>query len=100
MPILDGFDQPGSNAGPCFRCGQKDHRASDAACKGNEGNFLGDAPEWFKRKAGEKKGTGNGYAKGKGKGKSKSGGNRNWKGKGDAGKPPCANYSKGNGYCK
>ena len=23
MPILDGFDQPGPNAGPCFRCGEK-----------------------------------------------------------------------------
>ena len=69
MPILDGFDQPGPNAGPCFRCGQKDHRASDAACKRKEGDFQKDAPEWFKRKAGEKKGTGNGYGKGKGKGK-------------------------------
>jgi hypothetical protein len=101
MPILDGFDQPGPSAGACFRCGQKDHRASDPTCKGKEGKFQKDAPEWFKRKAGEKKGTGNG--KGKGKGKGKKNGNRNWKGKGaggDSGKPPCANYSKGNGYCK
>jgi hypothetical protein len=47
MPILDGFDQPGPSAGPCFRCGQKDHRASDAACKGKEGEFQKDAPDWF-----------------------------------------------------
>ena len=86
-------------------CGEKDHRASDAACKGKEGEFQKDAPDWFKRKAGEKKGAGKCYAKGKGKGKGKgkSSGNRNWKGKGTgeaSGKPPCANYSKGNGYCK
>jgi hypothetical protein len=98
MPILDGFDQLGFNASPCFRCGQKDHRASDATCKGKEGDFQKDAPEWFKHKAGENKGTGNGYAKGKGKGKSS--GSRNWKRKGDSGKPPCANYNKRNGYCK
>jgi hypothetical protein len=102
MPILDGFAQPGATAGPCYRCGEKDHRATDPLCRGKEGDFSKDAPEWFKRKAGFGSGNGKGKGKGKakGKGKGRAGGNRNWKGKGDSGKPPCANWSKGNGYCK
>ncbi len=44
--------------------------------------------------------TAKGKSKGKGKDKGKAGGNRNWKGKGESGKPPCADWSKGNGYCK
>ena len=102
MPILDGFAQPGACPGPCFCCGEKGHRASDPECQGKEGDFSKDAPEWFKRKVGKGSGNGKGEGKGKGKGKgkSKAGGNRNWKGKGDSGKPPCANWSKGNGYCK
>ncbi len=47
IPILDGFAQPGATAGPCYRCGEKDHRASDPECKGKEGDFSKDAPEWF-----------------------------------------------------
>jgi hypothetical protein len=96
MPILDGLDQPGANAGPCYHCGEKDHRATDPACKGKEGEFQNDALEWFKRKAG----GGKGKVKEKGKCIGKSKRNRTWKDKGDNTKPTCFNFSKGNGYYK
>ena len=53
MPILDGFNQPGPDAGICYRCGEKGHRATDQACNGKEGECHKDAPEWFKRKCGK-----------------------------------------------
>ena len=93
MPILNGFDQPGPDAGTCYRCGEKGHRATDSACKGKEGDCHKDAPEWFKRKFG--KGGGKGKGKGHGKGKGKANGGRKWKGDGE--KLPCANHNKGNG---
>ncbi len=36
MHILDGFNQPGPDAGSCYRCGEKGHRATDEACKGKK----------------------------------------------------------------
>jgi hypothetical protein len=72
MPILDGFAQPGATAGPCYRCGEKDHRATDPECRGKEGVFTKDAPEWFKRKAGFGSGNGKGKSKGLGKAKGKA----------------------------
>jgi hypothetical protein len=39
MPILDGFAQPGMTTGPCYRCGEKNHRATNPECKGKKENF-------------------------------------------------------------
>ncbi len=75
MPILDGFDQPGPDAGVCYRCGERGHRATDETRKEKEDDCHKDAPEWSKRKVGKGGGKGKGKGKEKGKGKAKGGRN-------------------------
>ena len=103
LPVLQGFEQPGSHQKTCYGCGEKGHFKGDAECKAEPNEVWSGAPESFKSKV-KNGGKGKGKkAQGKGKGQrtSNSGDRqRNKKGSTEASKIPCKYYSSGNGYCK
>jgi hypothetical protein len=99
LPILQGFEQPGSKPKICYGCGEPGHFRGDAECKAGANDVWSGAPESFKQKP--KYGTPRPKGKGKGGGKGKNPKGtrqRNLPEKGD--KTPCKFFNSGNGYCK
>jgi hypothetical protein len=51
LPILQGFQQPGSKPKTCYGCGEEGHFKGDPACKAGPNEVWHGAPEGFKQRA-------------------------------------------------
>jgi hypothetical protein len=99
LPILQGFEQPGSKPKTCYGCGEEGHFKGDPACKAGPNEVWHGAPDGFKQRAK----AGKIYPKkaGKGVGKAKFTQGKRQRNQPEGGeKTPCKFFNSGNGYCK
>ena len=99
LPILQGFQQPGSKPKTCYGCGEEGHFKGDPACKAGPNEVWHGAPEGFKQRA--KGGKLQPKKAGKGGGKVKGVHGKRQRNLPESGeKTPCKFFNSGNGYCK
>jgi hypothetical protein len=99
LPILQGFEQPGSKPKTCYGCGEEGHFRGDPACKAGPNEVWHGAPDGFKQRA--KAGRIHPKKAGKGVGKAKAVHGKRQRNLPESGeKTPCKFFNSGNGYCK